>query len=74
MNKELQKIIESLELEDLKKIKRFYESKRKKKITCPCCGAVLDYIPKWDYPCPCGGDPSWHEEGFAEVKVKVKVE
>ncbi len=37
--------------------------------TCPCCGAILDYLPKWDRPCPCGGDPSWHEEGFAEVEL-----
>ena len=73
MNKELLKSLELLDLEDLEEIKRFYERKRQiKEIKCPCCGARLDYLPKWDHPCPCGGDPSWHEEGFAEVKIKVE--
>lgn len=43
------------------------------KESCPFCGAVIDYLPNWENP-PCGGDPSWHEEGFADVKVTVKFE
>lgn len=37
-----------------------------KKYTCPLCGAKLDF--PVDEP-GCGGDPSWHEEGFAEIEV-----
>ncbi len=65
--KEIRKMLEKLDANDLELLLR---KLNRKKHTCPFCGAKLD--------CPvkggCGGDPFWHEEGFAEVRVTIEYE
>lgn len=41
---------------------------------CPACGAVLDLFPDWEGAPPCGGDPTWHEEGVADITITIEEE
>ncbi len=66
MQEQVRKLLEQLDTNDLELLLK--ELKRKQ-YTCPLCGAKLDR--PVERP-GCYGDPSWHEEGFAEVRVTVE--
>ena len=68
MQEQVRELLEKLDRDDLELL---LEKLNRKKHTCPLCGAKLDR--PVERP-GCYGDPSWHEEGFAEVSVTVEYE
>lgn len=67
MQEQVRELLQKLDANDLELL---LEKLKRKQYTCPLCGAELDR-PVKGY---CGGDPSWHEEGFAELRIAIEYE